>query len=469
MYTYSKRENYYMTFRYYNTPMRIVFSSFLLICIIFWFGSAQFSDIDLNTQYGKSIVWLNALWVVKWYPDGEFKPQQSVTRAEMMKIVLEASVGSSLDSNWSNCFSDVTDQRYAKYVCYAQQQWMIKGYPDGSFGVDNQVTVAEWLKIAINAFTDRIAEWEGIQRYQPYFEFVHTNNIFSKYALNPNRPMSRGEVSEIVYLLYQESNGKHEFIWVRDSRSPWCFASSNSPTPPTSIFVEWQQRTLLVDVWRQVKHSTPAPLTVAFHGRTNSNQQVRGYYKVQREANGEWIWVYPSGLPENTSPRSWSRWWDPYAIFDEIVKTYSEQYCVDMDRIYVIGHSLGAWAANSVACKRGDVVRASGTIGWSVANTECTWPTASFIAHNPEDRLAAFSWWERARDVALNRNSCTTQSFPYLEWPRDGNCIQYVCQQWASVVRCPHSDSTAYNWNYYPHTRPDFAWQAIWEFFEENS
>jgi len=45
---------------------------------------------------------------------------------------------------------------------------------------------------------------------------------------------------------------------------------------------------------------------LAFHGRTNSNDQVRAYYDVNDESNGNAIIVYPSGLPEETSPRNWS-------------------------------------------------------------------------------------------------------------------------------------------------------------------
>lgn len=447
----------------------------MIMCVVvFWTASAQFGDVNESTTYAESIQWLVWLWVVKWYPDGEFKPGQSVTRAEMMKIVLETSLWDELPDTGSDCFTDVQDQWYATYVCYGKSQWMIRWYPDGSFGVDNQVTIAEWLKIAINAFTDRIDEWKWSDWYQPYLDFVHTNSIFSKYALNPNRAMTRGEVSEISYILHQERNGKYEFTWVRDSRSPWCFADANSSTPTTSFVVRWESRTALVDIGRQVRHSTPAPLVLAFHGRTNSNEDVRGYYKVHREANGEWIRIYPSGLPEESSPRSRRAWWDPvdqirvYELFDEIVKTYSEDYCIDMDRIFVVGHSLWWWVTNTLACARGDQIRAIGSVGGSVSNPECTWPTAAIIMHHPEDRLASFAWGVAARDQLLLQNSCSQVSVPLPFGPSEWNCELYTqCQEWAQVVRCPHSDSTAYNWTYYPHTWPNFAAEAIWKFFED--
>jgi polyhydroxybutyrate depolymerase len=73
---------------------------------------------------------------------------------------------------------------------------------------------------------------------------------------------------------------------------------------------------------------------------------VRQYYKLDRVTQGEAIIIYPSGLPENTSPRNWK---DPndtpdalrdFALFDKIVQDIGNQYCIDLDKVYVVGHSL---------------------------------------------------------------------------------------------------------------------------------
>jgi polyhydroxybutyrate depolymerase len=156
-----------------------------------------------------------------------------------------------------------------------------------------------------------------------------------------------------------------------------------------------------------------------------------------------------------------------YELFDEIVKTYSEQYCIDMDRIFVVWHSLGGWATNTLACARGDMIRGSASIGWSVTASACTGPVSALIMHHPEDRLASFQWWVNARDLLLEQNSCNNQTTPLSWWPHEWNCELYTsCQDWAWVTRCPHSDSTAYDWRYYPHTWPNFAGETIRNFFD---
>jgi len=82
-----------------------------------------------NHKYMESIQYLYDHWVVQWYPDGNFRPDREINRWEIMKIILESSIWPDL---WelNNCFEDVKDERFAKYVCYAKSQNMVKWYDD---------------------------------------------------------------------------------------------------------------------------------------------------------------------------------------------------------------------------------------------------------------------------------------------------------------------------------------------------
>jgi len=42
------------------------------------------------------------------------------------------------------------------------------------------------------------------QWYQPYFDFVHDNNIFSKYSMRADMPMTRGQMTYLVQQLMLE-------------------------------------------------------------------------------------------------------------------------------------------------------------------------------------------------------------------------------------------------------------------------
>jgi hypothetical protein len=107
--------------------------------------TSTYTDIT-DHSYDTSILYLTALGVVKGYPDGSFRPDQSLTRAEMLKIVLKPQLQGELMTGKEvvNCFSDVMSGAwFAPYVCLAKQQQIVRGYPDGRFGPEQSVTIAE--------------------------------------------------------------------------------------------------------------------------------------------------------------------------------------------------------------------------------------------------------------------------------------------------------------------------------------
>ena len=210
-------------------------------------------------------------------------------------------------------------------------------------------------------------------------------------------------------------------------------------------------------------------LIFAFHGRTNPNTMVRSYYKVEQASKGDAIIVYPSGLPEEGPSRNWSNPGDSksklrdFALFDQLLQEFSNNYCVNKDEVFVVGHSLGAWFTNSLSCARGNVIRAIGSVAGGTTINDCSGPTAAIIMHNPEDNLTPFREGETARDQLLKQNACGPETIPLNI--ADGNCVAYTqCQKDAPVIRCPYSDSYEHS-TYYPHTWPNFAGQAIRDFF----
>lgn len=447
---------------------------FLLLLSFFFLQSnvfaQQFSDIDWY-QYREAVEFLANRQIVKWYPDGSYWVDRTITRAELLKIVLEATSSDQLGSG-SACFPDVKEEDwYSPYLCYAKTNKIIKGYPDGTAWPENPVTIGEALKIALNTFKTNTAEGEWNNRYQPYLEFVHTNNIFSKYALNPELPMSRGRMAHLVHLLILNKEWTLPFTGERDSRSSGCMIEEPR-TPITSSVVNGVTRSYLTTIGKQYTQLQPQPLIIAFHGRTNSNSMVRQYYKLDRVTNGEAIIIYPSGLPEEWPSRTRSSPGDKsdklrdFALFDQIVEDMSSSYCVDMDQIYVVWHSLGAWFTNSLACARGDVIRGIGSVWWGTTKNSCTWPVAALIMQHPQDNLSSYAAGVTARNQLLKQNGCWPQTKP--TWPARGGCVEYTnCLADAPTIWCEHSDDIDHRNVYYPHKRPDWAGQYIWDFFKE--
>ena len=444
---------------------------FLLTLFVGW-TQAFFSDV-MDHQYVESILSIQDRNIVQGYPDGTFRPDQGITRAEILKIILEAKIPAdwwSIDHVF-DCFPDATDQRYAIYVCYAHQESIVKGYPDGTFKPGQEVTVAEWLKMALETFSLPVQEQEWRYRYGAYMDFVHTNNIFSRYAMDPDRSITRGEVAHLVHTLIGMEEWSVATNQQRQNFSAWCLMPQEPSNIPYTSMVDGVQREYITTIGRQYDHNTPTKLIIAFHGRTNSNDEVQRYYNLDIVRDEEGIIVYPAGLPAGGG-RGRSDGWDPnsdlrdFAFFDQLVEEFGNNYCIDMDEIYVVGHSLGAWFTNTLACARGDVIRGIGSVWWSMTPNSCSGPVAAMIMHNPEDRLASFAGWENARDQLLAQNHCSPDIYEEMVGPENANCVMYTdCLEDAPVVWCPHTQD--YGWgSYYPHNRPDFAAQEIWNFFQ---
>ena len=184
---------------------------------------------------------------------------------------------------------------------------------------------------------------------------------------------------------------------------------------PSRLNVGGRVRDFITVVPADYRPDRAYPLVVAFHGRTNSSTQARAYFGLET-AMPDTIFVYPSGLRSGGS-YTWSDPGDPpdalrdYAFFDDIVRVMSVGYCLEPNRVFVVGHSLGAWFANSLACARAGVVRAVASLGGGVGAESCRGQVAAMILHNPNDRLVPVAQGEAARDTfrtldGANRREC---------------------------------------------------------------
>ena len=448
----------------------IVFFLCLWFLLFIWNSAFALTPKDIaGHQYRESIQYLYDHGIVEGYTDGTFGPDRDVNRAEILKIILKSRLGDAVGS-WSNCFPDVHQERFAMYVCYAKDHDIVKGYDDGTFKPSRTVIVAEALKMALETFDANVSQvnWSDA-RYQLYLDFVHNNTIFSKYAMSPTRNITRGEMAFLIHKLMLNKAWSLSFTNIRDVKSPWCGKTQPSSIITSSV-VNGQTRNYITEVWNDYNENTPIKLILAFHGRTNSNAQVREYYDINEESDDDAIIVYPSGLPEASPPRNRSNAWDKsyalrdFALFDQIVKDFTSKYCINMDQIFVVGHSLGAWFTNSLSCARGDVIRAIWSVWGGTTINTCKGPVAAITMQNPADNLSPYSAAVTARDQMLRQNWCSDKTVSYGSV---GNCVIYTdCQKDAPVIRCPYTDSYDSHGGYYPHLRPDYAGKTIMDFFE---
>jgi len=107
-----------------------------------------FSDVPRNSWYAPYIEEAKNQGIVEGYPTGGFGPNDFITRAAALKIILGAA---KIDASGSvPDFSDVPlDAWFAEYVGYAQANNIVGGYGDGTFRPGNNITRAEVAKIVV--------------------------------------------------------------------------------------------------------------------------------------------------------------------------------------------------------------------------------------------------------------------------------------------------------------------------------
>jgi polyhydroxybutyrate depolymerase len=253
-------------------------------------------------------------------------------------------------------------------------------------------------------------------------------------------------------------------------RSSGCGAAPPELSP-TVVNVDGLERPLLIVVaGGGYDANVPHDLVIAFHGRTNANTEVRGYYDLERYAQRPTVFVYPTGLPTHGSSRGWS---DPgdsaaelrdYALFDVLVLRLARLYCLDLGRVFAVGHSLGATFVDNLACARGGKLRAIATVAGDMAPFACSGPVAALLFHSPKDELVSFSRGEATRNrfLAINGLRGPPAALP----SGDLNCVRYGGQSAENpVVWCPHGRTMTWRGNYYPHQWPREAGMMIMAFF----
>ncbi|MGB9552927.1 MAG: S-layer homology domain-containing protein, partial [bacterium] len=115
--------------------------------------------------------------VVNGYPDGTFRPDGLLTRAEFAKMVILAlKISPSYPS--APTFSDVSKDHWGfSYIEAAAKAGLFKGFPDGSFRPEEPVTKEQILTVIV-----RNAGWKLVQPSNPTFPDLSPENWASSYV-----------------------------------------------------------------------------------------------------------------------------------------------------------------------------------------------------------------------------------------------------------------------------------------------
>ena len=174
-----------------------------------------FTDLASTHRNQIAIGKLKEAGIIGGYADGTFKPGNKVNRAEFTKIVIGTKYADELDSCnvAQNSFPDVPAEAwFAPYVCVAKAKGIIKGYPDGTFGPDQNIKFVEAAKIVAQLFAEVEADDSGAW-YQPFVNTLEQESAIPEDVSALEQELTRGQMSELIYRLKWQVRNKssHRF------------------------------------------------------------------------------------------------------------------------------------------------------------------------------------------------------------------------------------------------------------------
>lgn len=109
-------------------------------------NSLTFTDVETSLWYSDAIEYLANAGVISGYPDGSFKPEATITRAEFSALAVKyarlANVG------YTPTFPDVPSGYWAdSIICTVKDAGYVSGYPNGNFRPDDSITRAQTVVI----------------------------------------------------------------------------------------------------------------------------------------------------------------------------------------------------------------------------------------------------------------------------------------------------------------------------------
>ncbi|MBE0448255.1 MAG: S-layer homology domain-containing protein [Actinobacteria bacterium] len=171
--------------------------------------AALFPDVPETHFAADAISFLRARGIIQGFPDGTFRPNANVTRAEFAKMAV-LSAGLTLIDTETPSFGDAPATHWAfRFIETARAAGIIRGYPDGTFRPNANITRAEIAAIVVRAagFTEDITGTrfpDVPETHWAFREIMTARNRgiiqgFPDGTFRPNDPATRAEAAVMIF------------------------------------------------------------------------------------------------------------------------------------------------------------------------------------------------------------------------------------------------------------------------------
>lgn len=169
-------------------------------------GTKDFTDVN-DIDHSEAVNTMVSLNIINGKDDGSFAPEETVTRAQMAKMITIALHGGKepvLGTKTIPTYTDIGNHWAESYIEYCSSQKIISGQGDGTFNPDGSVTGSQAAKMVLTAmgydatvFNFTGVDWE-----------INVNGVANKPendlyedldGLNPAEPLSRDNAAQLIY------------------------------------------------------------------------------------------------------------------------------------------------------------------------------------------------------------------------------------------------------------------------------
>jgi len=176
----------------------IVFTMMLGLSV----SASVFPDVDDSASYAEAVTILDSLGIMYGDDNGNFRPDDTITRAEVATVVVRA-LGledAAAGAKGATQFDDVAADHWATgYINLATQKGIIAGYGDGTFGPEDPVTYEQVTKMIVAAlgYTPKAENNGG---YPTGYLVIASQEGIAKGAAGSNgEPAKRSTVARLVF------------------------------------------------------------------------------------------------------------------------------------------------------------------------------------------------------------------------------------------------------------------------------
>lgn len=152
----------------------------------------------IGTKYEKAVHLLSSLNIMRGYPDGDFIPTESITRAEFSTVITRL-LGGAWTAN-TRTFVDVTPEHWAyKDIETVAKLGIVSGVSEGVFSPDTPITTPQVIKMLVSVLGYKdLAENKGGYPYG-YMEVANQLGLYKNTSIENSETISRGDIAILVY------------------------------------------------------------------------------------------------------------------------------------------------------------------------------------------------------------------------------------------------------------------------------